>query len=120
MSEEVHEPWIERVIREATERGEFDDLPGSGKPIPDLDRPYDPSWWARKWTNREQLIERAAALDALVRRELPSLIADPDRRRARERVAEINAAVAALNDHLPEAERLREVRLPDDRAPSSG
>ncbi|MEV0587999.1 DUF1992 domain-containing protein [Nonomuraea sp. NPDC050310] len=26
--------WIDRQIREATERGEFDNLPGTGKPIP--------------------------------------------------------------------------------------
>lgn len=37
------------------EAGEFDDLPGSGKPIPDLDRPYDPEWWAKKLIERERL-----------------------------------------------------------------
>lgn len=37
------------------EAGEFDDLPGAGKPIPDLDRPYDPEWWARKLIERERL-----------------------------------------------------------------
>jgi hypothetical protein len=34
------EDWIERQIREAQERGAFDDLPGAGKPIPGLDRPF--------------------------------------------------------------------------------
>ena len=29
--------WVERQIREATARGEFDNLPGAGKPIEDLD-----------------------------------------------------------------------------------
>ncbi|GAB1821459.1 DnaJ family domain-containing protein [Herbidospora sp. RD11066] len=28
------ETWIDRQIREAAERGEFDDLPGAGKPLP--------------------------------------------------------------------------------------
>ena len=33
--------WVERQIREATERGEFDNLPGTRKPIADLDKPHD-------------------------------------------------------------------------------
>lgn len=28
------EDWVERQIREAQERGAFDDLPGAGKPLP--------------------------------------------------------------------------------------
>jgi hypothetical protein len=27
------ESWVDKQIREATERGEFDGLPGAGKPI---------------------------------------------------------------------------------------
>lgn len=34
------EDWIGLQIRVAQERGDFDDLPGAGKPIPDLDRPW--------------------------------------------------------------------------------
>lgn len=30
------ESWIDRQIREAQERGEFDDLPGAGEPIKGL------------------------------------------------------------------------------------
>lgn len=43
----------EAQIRAAAERGEFDGLPGLGKPIPDLDAPYDELWWVRKWMERE-------------------------------------------------------------------
>jgi hypothetical protein len=39
------ESWIDRQVREATERGEFDDLAGAGQPIPDLDKPFDELWW---------------------------------------------------------------------------
>lgn len=46
-------PYVERRIREAIERGEFDDLPGSGQPIPDLND--DPLWWVKKWVERERL-----------------------------------------------------------------
>lgn len=44
---------VEAQIRAAAERGEFDNLPGAGKPIPDLDKPYDEMWWARKLLERE-------------------------------------------------------------------
>ena len=38
------ESLVEQRIREAQERGEFDDLPGAGKPIPDIDAPHDELW----------------------------------------------------------------------------
>jgi hypothetical protein len=41
------ESWIDRQVREATERGEFDDLPGAGAPIPNLDKPFDELWWVK-------------------------------------------------------------------------
>ena len=49
------ETWVERQIREATERGEFDNLPGAGKPIADLDRPHDELWWVKQKLRRENL-----------------------------------------------------------------
>src|SRR5699024_6269776 len=33
--------WLDRLIHEAEERGEFEDLPGFGKPLPGLDKPVD-------------------------------------------------------------------------------
>jgi len=49
------ETWVDRQIRDAQERGQFDDLPGKGKPIPGLDRPYDENWWIKQKLQREQL-----------------------------------------------------------------
>lgn len=49
-----YETWVERQIREATERGEFDDLPGAGKPL-DLGDPDDPEWWTKRLMAREGL-----------------------------------------------------------------
>ncbi|MFH8568480.1 DUF1992 domain-containing protein [Streptomyces sp. NPDC017993] len=49
------ETWVDRQIREATERGEFADLPGAGKPLPQLDRPYDELWWVKDKMSRENL-----------------------------------------------------------------
>ena len=47
------ETWIDRQIREGMERGDFDDLPGHGKPIADVDRPHDELWWVRNKLQRE-------------------------------------------------------------------
>ncbi len=49
-----HESWVEKQIREAQERGEFDNLPGAGKPLTGLDDP-DPDWWVKKMMVREGL-----------------------------------------------------------------
>ena len=49
------ETWIDKQIRDAEERGEFDNLPGKGKPLPDLDRPRDEMWWVRSWLKRENV-----------------------------------------------------------------
>ncbi|MEU6407676.1 DnaJ family domain-containing protein [Microbispora sp. NPDC046933] len=49
------ESWIDRQIREATERGEFDDLPGAGKPIPGQGKPHDEMWWIKQKMRAENL-----------------------------------------------------------------
>jgi len=59
---------VERRIEAAIERGEFDDLPGAGKPLESLDRPYDPNWWVRRWIERErESAENAEDLVAIER-----------------------------------------------------
>ncbi|WP_345713842.1 DUF1992 domain-containing protein, partial [Kineococcus glutinatus] len=49
------ESTAERLVREALERGEFDALPGAGKPIPGLDRERSPEDWAVEKARREGL-----------------------------------------------------------------
>ncbi len=49
------ESWIDRQIREATERGEFDNLPGAGKPIPGQGKPHDEMWWIKQKMRAENL-----------------------------------------------------------------
>jgi hypothetical protein len=46
---------VETAIQQAMRRGDFDDLPGAGKPLPDLQRPLEPDWWIRKKIEREGL-----------------------------------------------------------------
>jgi hypothetical protein len=47
--------WVDLQIQQAMERGEFDDLPGAGKPLGDLGSPYDRDWWLKKLIEREQI-----------------------------------------------------------------
>jgi hypothetical protein len=47
------ESWVDKLIRQGQERGEFDDLPGKGKPIAGLDGPPDPDWWIKAKLRRE-------------------------------------------------------------------
>ena len=49
---ERYESPVDRAIREAAERGEFDDLPGAGKPL-QLRRSGDPDWWLKDLVERE-------------------------------------------------------------------
>ncbi|MFD9811844.1 DUF1992 domain-containing protein [Streptomyces sp. NPDC059080] len=49
------ESWIDKQIREAQERGDFAGLPGVGKPLPGLDKPYDELWWVKDKMAREDL-----------------------------------------------------------------
>ncbi|SBT45524.1 DnaJ family domain-containing protein [Micromonospora narathiwatensis] len=49
------EAAVEAQIRSAQERGEFDNLPGAGKPIPGRDLPYDESWWIKSFLERERI-----------------------------------------------------------------
>ncbi|TPG18999.1 DUF1992 domain-containing protein [Pedococcus bigeumensis] len=61
---------VERAIREAQERGEFDNLPGAGKPLRNLGSPdvEDPDWWVKGLVQREQLDMTAAMPPAIALR----------------------------------------------------
>jgi hypothetical protein len=48
------ESWIDKQIREAQERGEFDDLPSAGKPLPGAGEPLDEDWWIKKKVREEE------------------------------------------------------------------
>lgn len=44
--------WIEEIIITGQEDGEFENLPGAGKPIPGAGKPDDELWWFRSWLER--------------------------------------------------------------------
>ena len=45
--------WVDLQVQKAIERGDFDNLPGAGKPLPPLDD--DPDWWLKKLIERERI-----------------------------------------------------------------
>ena len=47
--------WVDHQLRLAMERGEFDNLPGAGKPIKDLGAQHDPDWWIKRLVEREKI-----------------------------------------------------------------
>jgi len=47
--------WVDLQIQQAMARGEFDDLPGAGKPIRDLGSSHDPDWWLKQLIERERI-----------------------------------------------------------------
>ena len=47
--------WVDLQIRQAQERGEFDNLPGAGKPIEGLGGEHDPNWWLKQLVERERI-----------------------------------------------------------------
>lgn len=53
-AENQHE-YVETAIQLAIRRGEFDDLPGAGKPLEGLGTHHDPDWWIRRKIETENL-----------------------------------------------------------------
>jgi len=46
---------VEIAIQQAMRRGDFDALPGAGKPLAGLTEVNDPDWWIRRKIERENL-----------------------------------------------------------------
>lgn len=74
--------FVEQRIQEAMARGEFNNLRGAGRPLPDLGGSYDPRWWVKSWLRREGFGEMADNLDAAT----GALAHEPAREAARDRV----------------------------------
>src|SRR3954462_3239583 len=47
--------WVDLQIKQAMERGDFDTLPGAGKPIKNLGTQHDPDWWIKQLIEREKI-----------------------------------------------------------------
>jgi Domain of unknown function (DUF1992) len=106
--------WVDLQVRQAIERGDFDDLPGAGKPIKDLGDTHDPNWWIKKLVERENvaLLPPSLALrkeDAELEATLDKLNVEAEVRRHLE---DFNKRVVAARYRLPEGPPL--VTMPRD------
>ncbi|WP_226354217.1 DUF1992 domain-containing protein [Pseudonocardia sp. ICBG601] len=97
---------VDRTIREAVERGDFDDLPGKGKPLPGAGRigPVDENWWIRGYLEREGVPGDAMLPPSIqLRKELDrideTVTRFVDERRVREHVEEVNSRVVDYMRH---------------------
>ena len=52
---EQQQTWVDLQVRQAMARGDFDNLPGAGKPIEGLGTEHDPDWWLKKLIEREKI-----------------------------------------------------------------
>jgi DnaJ-like protein len=106
--------WVDLQIRRAMDRGDFEDLPGYGKPIEGLGTEHDPDWWLKKLVEREriavlppsvQLRKEDAELDD--RLDTFATVAD-----VRRELEDFNQRVIAARYRLPEGPPL--VTMPRD------
>ena len=97
------ESLLDRQIRAAQERGEFDDLPGAGKPLASESAPYRPDWWINQVIEREKAGAYAVPPALALRR-----IADELTAGAREYRSErdVRAAVADYNERADRQRKL--------------
>ncbi len=124
---EHHGRWVDLQIQRAMERGEFDNLPGQGKPLGDLGTPEDRNWWLKKLIEREhitgvlpaalQLRKDDLELDALLDNEaaetvVRDLVEDFNRRiiEARRQLQGGPPVVTPMRDVQAEVERWRQRR----------
>lgn len=80
--------------------GSSTNLPGAGKPLPDLHRPYDELWWVRKKLKEENLSYLPPALQ--LRKEVEEAREQITRARSEREVRKI---VAGINERIREANR---------------
>jgi len=96
-----YESRLERQIREAQERGEFDDLPGAGKPLPDRGESYDENWWIKDWVRRENLTGLAPT-SLKIRKEAEELM---ETVAAKSSESSVRQTVTELNERIVQARR---------------
>jgi hypothetical protein len=96
-----YESRIDKAIREAQERGDFDDLPGRGKPLPGYGGQYEEDWWVKDLVRREN-ITGVLPPSLLLRKEAYQLVKTLSEKTTESSVREY---VADLNERIRLAQR---------------
>lgn len=94
------ESWVDKQIRESEQRGDFSQLPGFGKPLPDIDRPYDETWWIKKKMQAEGVSMLPPAL--ALRKEAEDVRAAVSEARSE---AEVRRMLSEVNEKIEAAIR---------------
>jgi Domain of unknown function (DUF1992) len=92
---EKFESFAERKIREAQAEGQFDRLPGFGKPIPGLEGPHDENWWIKNKLREEGLVLLPPILEA--RRDIERTL---EAVRSMHSEHQVRLAIRALNERI--------------------
>jgi DnaJ-like protein len=92
------ESWVEQQIGEAVRRGELDNLPGAGKPLPAANGPDDENWWLRSFLARQEVdvdlvLPPALQLRKEIERLRDTVVVLRSEQEVREAVAQLNARV---------------------------
>jgi DnaJ-like protein len=90
--------WVDKQIHDAAERGEFDDLPGAGKPIPKSDEADEGQAWLRNYLRREgvpaeEMLPTPLRLRKEAERLAQTVHALTSEQHVREAVAELNERI---------------------------
>ena len=93
------ESFIDAQIRQAEEEGAFDDLPGKGRPMRDLEEASDPLWWAKKLIARESIsdVPDAIGIRRKVEQVKEAIQRETSEARVRRRLEEVDAEIRKLN-----------------------
>jgi hypothetical protein len=102
MSDHFSSAWdalVEQKIRQAQAEGQFDNLPGMGKPLEGLDDPSDELWWIRKKLRRENLsaLPPALAIRLEVHQAIQRIQGLGDEAAVRAEIAELNEKIRKAN-----------------------
>jgi len=93
------ESWAEQQIQDAQRRGDFDNLPYQGKPLPGVDGVYDEMWWLKDKLAREKLGLGPATIEA--RRETEAWLKTfekvPSEPTLRKQIDALNGKIRAAN-----------------------
>jgi hypothetical protein len=93
-----YESLIDQQIRMAAERGDFDDLPEMGKPLPGRGTQDGDLWWLKEYVRREGLSTEALLPTSLRLARQAERIHETVRKLPSER--SVRAAVAELNRQI--------------------